>query len=734
MDQMVLATQQWLNKTYGGVSGFGNVPEDGKTGWTTVYGLTRALQHELGITDLVDNFGPTTKQKFNNLASKIIAGYSGNIVYIIQGGFWCKGINPGAFDGKFTSETAAAVTAMKEDAGLAETDSSLNGDFMAALLNMSAFVLVANGDTRIREMQQQLNHDYLAYTGILPCDGIYQRDTNTALIYALQAEEKLSTSIANGAYGPTTKADTPTIKAGDQSNFVRILQWGLYVNNKVYTGAFDGNYSSAVVTAVADFEAAMALAATDGSSAGVDVFMSLLTSAGNTARSAIACDTSYQLTSTRVSVLKNAGYSIVGRYLTGTVGAGSSERAKNLTTAEIAAITAGGLKVFPIYQAGASDSESYFTTAQGNGDGTKAIAAANELGFPAGTVIYFAVDVDIQAGDIAGTAGEYFTGVATTLAGSGYNVGVYGTRNVCQMIIEAGSASKAFVSDMSTGYSGNLGFSIPTKWAFDQFAEISIGDFAIDKVATSSTRETATKDFNIANSEGNNDDLQKINNIIQELADNNGFFQFVKSVGVKAFGETYTVETPLVTLTLKVDVGSSISTNNSNLGVTYNVTNGDVSFTVDNPIKELLTENNAALGADQVVKKVQQAAGTIKNGSIITTENISTTGISLTLKLKSTFEHEDSNGDTYEMDYEITLTAIFHDLNGSLPVTITVPEYTQYENEKKKVVSEPKEILDYVTAHGEIALVVMVVMVCAPETTLGLGAATAVDILGSILS
>ncbi|MFT8725153.1 MAG: hypothetical protein ABF874_02300 [Liquorilactobacillus nagelii] len=105
---------------------------------------------------------------------------------------------------------------------------------------------------------------------------------------------------------------------------------------------------------------------------------------------------------------------------------------------------------------------------------------------------------------------------------------------------------------MSTGYSGNLGFSIPTKWAFDQFAEISIGDFAIDKVATSSTRETATKDFNITNSEGNNDDLQKINNIIQELADNNGLFQFVKSVGVKAFGETYTVETPLVTLMLKV--------------------------------------------------------------------------------------------------------------------------------------------------------------------------------------
>lgn len=87
MDQMVLETQQWLNKTYGGVSGFGSVTEDGLTGWGTVYGLTRALQHELGITGLVNNFGPTSKQKFNNIAKTIVVGYTGNIAYIIQGGF-----------------------------------------------------------------------------------------------------------------------------------------------------------------------------------------------------------------------------------------------------------------------------------------------------------------------------------------------------------------------------------------------------------------------------------------------------------------------------------------------------------------------------------------------------------------------------------------------------------------------------------------------------------------------
>lgn len=54
-DAMVYLTQRWLNQEYGDVPGFGYVTEDGRTGWDTVYGLTRALQVELGITDLADN-------------------------------------------------------------------------------------------------------------------------------------------------------------------------------------------------------------------------------------------------------------------------------------------------------------------------------------------------------------------------------------------------------------------------------------------------------------------------------------------------------------------------------------------------------------------------------------------------------------------------------------------------------------------------------------------------------
>ena len=63
-DVMVLATQKWLNSTYGNNPGFVKIEENGKTGWTTIYALRRALQIELGITATSSNFGPTTTARF----------------------------------------------------------------------------------------------------------------------------------------------------------------------------------------------------------------------------------------------------------------------------------------------------------------------------------------------------------------------------------------------------------------------------------------------------------------------------------------------------------------------------------------------------------------------------------------------------------------------------------------------------------------------------------------------
>lgn len=128
--------------------------------------------------------------------------------------------------------------------------------------------------------------------------------------------------------------------------------------------------------------------------------------------------------------------------------------------------------------------ENYFNNTQGISDGYKAQKAA---------IIYFAVDMDIEDGNIPGTVIPYITGVAVSC--TQYKIGIYGTRNVCIKATETGVVSTCFVSDMSTGYSGNLGFKMPKNWAFDQFVEYNLtADMGIEQVAASG-RDEGTSEF-----------------------------------------------------------------------------------------------------------------------------------------------------------------------------------------------------------------------------------------------
>lgn len=127
-DDMVYLTQRWLNQEYGDVPGFGSVPENGKTGWDTVYGLTRALQVELGITDLANNFGPTTQRLYSQNPLQRQDGVTNRKFAILQGALWCKGYCPGynlyesadgtvVFEGVFDADVEKAVIELKTDAG-----------------------------------------------------------------------------------------------------------------------------------------------------------------------------------------------------------------------------------------------------------------------------------------------------------------------------------------------------------------------------------------------------------------------------------------------------------------------------------------------------------------------------------------------------------------------------------------------------------------------------------------
>ncbi|MFT8889680.1 MAG: glycoside hydrolase domain-containing protein [Ethanoligenens sp.] len=501
MDQMVLEVQQWLNTTYGSNSGYsglfpGGISENGVTGTQVEQALITALQIEEGISSPTGTFGPTTTADFTTMTARTSAELSNpptNKEYILQGGFWCKGYNPGGFSGIFYTGTQSAVEQFQADAGLSTQDGIVTAMIMKALLNTDPFVLSSGGDTRIREIQQDLNNRYNAYTGLLPTNGIYVAATNKALIYALQAEEGLSTSVANGSFGPTTISKCPTLSAGDsRTNFVKILEYALYCNH-YDPGDFSGVYGSSVTSAVESFQSFMCLPVTGVANMGT--IKATLTSNGDTSRSAQACDCATILTAAKAATLVNNGYTHVGRYLTGTAGGVS----KALTAEEVQIIFSAGLTLFVIYESHGT-TNSYFTSSQGSSDAYAAIAASQNLGVPSGTVIYFAVDYDALDSQVTSNVLPYFQAIKSYFDNyntQSYQVGIYGDRNVASRVCNNGYAVYSFVADMSTGYSGNIGYTMPTNWSFDQFYTVTIGSGAgqieIDKDAYSGQNSGITE-------------------------------------------------------------------------------------------------------------------------------------------------------------------------------------------------------------------------------------------------
>lgn len=475
-DKMVLATQQWLNKTYTGRHGYNPIAEDGNTGWHTIYALTRALQIEMGISEPSDNFGNQTRQKYNAnpIRKPATVATTSNKFAILQGALWCKGYDTrqyGHLDNHYDGNTAKAVASLEADAGISGDGTYVSADLMKALLSMDQFRILPNSDQHIRTFQQHLNGRYGTYVGIIPCDGIYDRTTNKAAIYMLQALEGMPVSVANGNFGPSTRSKVPTIPyTGHQTDyagrtytgaaiaeFTYLLAACLYVN-----GYGDGNFTkSSYQSETSQFQKSVALSV-DGIS-GLATWLSLLISCGDTGRKGLACDTRFEITQAHLDTLKANGYQYVGRYLTG-------GDFKELREGELERIIGGGLSVFLIFEEGYK--LSYFTASQGKADAKKASEAASKFHIPEGSVIYFAVDFDALNADVTSNILPYFEAVNNTI--SPYRTGIYGPRNACTRVAKAGYSVSSFVADMSSGFSGNMGYKMPADWAFDQISDITI--------------------------------------------------------------------------------------------------------------------------------------------------------------------------------------------------------------------------------------------------------------------
>ncbi|MDD6796651.1 MAG: DUF1906 domain-containing protein [Clostridiaceae bacterium] len=477
MDDKVYQTQRWLNTTYKNKPGYSAIPDDGITGWGTMKALIIALQIELGIDSPNGVFGPSTTKKFNALCPIGVNSdkSKSNINHIIQGGLYCKGYNPGEFSDKFTDKTKAAIIQLLKDAGFSNPTGYVDVVIMKSLLSMDSFKLLNygsyNGKTSVRKVQQYLNNKYYVNSkfatdvGLVPCDGIYGRTTNKALIYALQIEEGIST---DGMWGPNTQKNCPTIPSSKATkNFIYLLQAALYCNNEDPNG-LDGAFGGGVQKAVRHFQEFTALPS-DGY-VGPQTWASLLASTGDPLRKGTACDTSYRITDETAQTLIKNGRSYVGRYLTG----------KNrITPDEVDIIYKHGLKLVPLMQV-LCEENYYFSSSSGIRDAMDAITVANLYGFSEGTVIYFCIDYDALTSDLANYIEPYFKSVKQVFNNSIANfkklkIGVYAPRAICTLLANKGYTESSYVSDMSTLFSSNLGYTLPTNWSFDQIHEYTIG-------------------------------------------------------------------------------------------------------------------------------------------------------------------------------------------------------------------------------------------------------------------
>ncbi|SDN01655.1 Putative peptidoglycan binding domain-containing protein [Streptomyces sp. cf386] len=490
-DPNVLAAQKWVNETYDGVADrYERCPQDGSTGWATVLSLTQGLQHELGISPTVRNFGPGTFDALVARGGIRPSETKTNLIRIINYALWCKGYYGASSAGRWTSVTTDSMNELIGDAGLASVANVSNiptrllVQIIKALLRMDQFRIVPGGSAEIRRFQRHLNLTYVVGEEITtmdlsPCDGVYSRDVQQAVMKAVQFEIGIPRADIGGYFGSTTKSKLqaqPSLGVGSEGDMVHlftalcVFNSPVILNGEPVSAAIRREYTDNTAEFVRAFQRFSQLPVTGKSD--YDTWAQLLVSTGNEFRETTALDEAAPLTFARAKALSDAGFRVVGRYLDEHLPPDDEYYlGKALTSTELSEIIRGGLRVYPIFQWNGTVREN-FTEEKGLEQGNVAEQRALEFGFNRGTCIYFAVDFDATQADIDDHVIPYFRGVRAALGRSNrYTYGVYGSRNVCSQVSNRVGATWSFVSGLSWGFSGNLGFPLPPNWSFNQIRQ-----------------------------------------------------------------------------------------------------------------------------------------------------------------------------------------------------------------------------------------------------------------------
>lgn len=699
-DENVRKAQKYLNSMYGHRSEWVKLDEDGMTGTGTCKGIIRAFQIENGISPVTGTVGNITLNKMRSLSdiSKMNANDPGNPnVCILQCALFVKGYNAGGITGVYYTTGVNAVKQYQSDAGLPVTG-IIDWKVWMGLVSINWFKKTNAGDKTIVKIQQQLNTDWSDIIGVGPCDGVVSRFTSYALIAALQAAEGIYTSFIGSIdkrnFGDQTASKFPSVlkqgKNGAYVKYNKLVQYGLYLNG-YNAGRFDGNFDSTTKSMVASFQEFYALTGIGLVTSGevnCATMKSLLTSKGDTGRKAKACDCSTVLNKQQALDIKNAGYQVVGRYLTGT----ANGKRKFITFEEIKNIESAGLRVFPIYQDGGYKAEYFQNLRQGIVDAHTAITAAKRIGVPDGTTIYFAVDFDCYDYQMKSFIVPYFKKLNLVFDSETnnkkYKVGIYAPRYICSYISKKGLAEYSFVADMSSGYSCNLGYPIPKNWAFDQFFEFNVNNggqfpsspsFDLDKAGYSG-RDKGITTFDKMPYMSPDQLAEKNSNIILDIQRDQYVYNVFEPLGYldKVYNSSLTykkeflLDTILLNgLTIKItaEVSDTLTTNFDSTPITIDLNNeGELTASCEAEIEgmiagmEIKDFKNIDI-INSTINDLKDVAKSVTSGQIGVKVNLNGTYPKLTFVITT----EDIFPDSAAVDQEITVEISFEIIPNPTP-------------------------------------------------------------------
>ena len=464
------------------------------------------LQETLG-TEADGVLGKSDKAQYDKIVFEHGKNYS--ILPIMRWAMWCKGYKGGDVNDDIYGDMdfILGLKQLLKDCGLQDVPEftkndkiNINFDLLKAIFSMDAYELINNKGTKnIREIQQYLNKSTYKYLGICPCDGISQRKLIKQIIWYMQIVSADSNDM-DGGFGDKTlnnylnnfEKDINSVKFIES---VKILQCLLTINkcSLPINGKLDNETKKQIRTfkSIANLEKPFTEKKTDTIDG--ELIAGLIRSCGLKSRKAICCDTCLLMNQNYINELKSEGYSIIGRYISGTVG-GTQNKALSLE--EINLLLKNDFQIFLIFQEGASNKLQYFQDeSAGERDGNKINKAMENLKIPKNNIVFVAIDCDMYEEDFRNYVVPYMDKINKIV--TNYRIGVYCSRQGCQILKEKNLATGFFISGASHGFSVNMGVCLPDYWNFEQFStEIILKTVEIDKVSISHTYKDCIADFN----------------------------------------------------------------------------------------------------------------------------------------------------------------------------------------------------------------------------------------------